>query len=420
MKFGKVSTVLLCLMLLTGLFIMGCQPGEEEAVERDYFKIGVITELTGELTYGGHVTKRGQDAWAAKINEIGGIEINGEKYKVELIYADAQSDPSIGADAAERLITEEKVDFLFGPYSSSVTLGVAPIADKYQIPLISGSAESPLIWQQHFEYTFGIIPPVTLFMINGGVNTLLTELEPAPTSIFIVGTDDAFSKAGAEMTRDFAEERGVEVVGFEIVPKGIDYMPIVMKAKTANPDIYLVSAHIIDHLENAKAAKEADFNPKAFLFHYGLTATDFYSELGADAENMFGSAVWAPELDFPCPLFGSTAGYVEHFQKLYNSTPDYTECSTAAIGIVCTAALQQMGATPPLTAEQKVQLKEVLEEIEITTCYGRTKFETEGEYFHCNTGVISLAMQVQNGKPVVVGPADLKLADPVYPRPPWR
>ncbi|HHX86768.1 MAG TPA: ABC transporter substrate-binding protein, partial [Firmicutes bacterium] len=60
------------------------------------------------------------------------------------------------------------------------------------------------------------------------------------------------------------------------------------------------------------------------------------------------------------------------------------------------------------------------EEIEVTSCFGKTMFETEGEFYHCNTGVTSLAIQIQGGKPVVVGPADVKLADPVYPRPAWK
>ncbi len=64
---------------------------------RDYFKIGVITSLSGGLATGGNITKQGYDLWAAKVNEAGGIEINGKKYPVKLIYGDAQSEPSQAA-----------------------------------------------------------------------------------------------------------------------------------------------------------------------------------------------------------------------------------------------------------------------------------------------------------------------------------
>ncbi|MCU0556615.1 MAG: ABC transporter substrate-binding protein, partial [Desulfobacterales bacterium] len=118
--------------------------------ERDFFKIGVITSLSGDLATGGNVTKRGYDLWAQAVNEAGGIEIKGKKYPVKLFYADAQSEPSQGASAAERLATQEKVDMVLGTYSSGVTLAVAPVLDKYKIPLITGSAESPMIWKQKF------------------------------------------------------------------------------------------------------------------------------------------------------------------------------------------------------------------------------------------------------------------------------
>ena len=73
---------------------------------RDYFKVGVVTELSGDLATGGNVTKRGYDLWAQAVNEAGGIAIGGKKYQVKLFYADAQSNPSQGAAAAERLITQ--------------------------------------------------------------------------------------------------------------------------------------------------------------------------------------------------------------------------------------------------------------------------------------------------------------------------
>ena len=91
------------------------------------FKVGVITELSGDLATGGNITKRGYDLWAQEVNAKGGIDIKGKKYKVELLYADAQSNPAAGAAAAERLITQEHVDFILGPYSSGVTLAVAPV-----------------------------------------------------------------------------------------------------------------------------------------------------------------------------------------------------------------------------------------------------------------------------------------------------
>ena len=159
------------LLLMVTLFVTSPLHAEDS---RNFFKVGVITELSGDLVTGGNITKRGYDLWAQEINAKGGIDIKGKKYPVKLVYADAQSNPAAGAAAAERLITQEKVDFILGPYSSGVTLAVAPVVDKYKVPMITGSAESPLIWRNKFKYTFGTIPPIN-FTGATSIKTL-TEL----------------------------------------------------------------------------------------------------------------------------------------------------------------------------------------------------------------------------------------------------
>ena len=104
------------------------QPRLEELEEkRDFFKVGVVTSLSGELVFGGAVTKRGYDLWAEAVNQLGGIDIEGKKYRVTLVYADDRGTPATAAVAGEQLITQEKVDFILGPYASGPTLALAPI-----------------------------------------------------------------------------------------------------------------------------------------------------------------------------------------------------------------------------------------------------------------------------------------------------
>src|SRR5690606_4324880 len=107
------------------------------------FKAGVITSLAGENILRGNLTQQGYDLGADAINEKGGVEVGGDRFKVSMFYGDDQSNPATGADAAERLIVQNEVDVLFGPYTSGSTIAVQPICQKYQVPMISGSAESP-------------------------------------------------------------------------------------------------------------------------------------------------------------------------------------------------------------------------------------------------------------------------------------
>ena len=91
------------------------------------FKAGVITSLSGDNILGGNLTKQGYDLWADAINAKGGVEVGGDRFKVAMFYGDDQSSPATGADAAERLIVQNEVDVLFGPYTTGSTIAARPL-----------------------------------------------------------------------------------------------------------------------------------------------------------------------------------------------------------------------------------------------------------------------------------------------------
>lgn len=400
--------------------ILSLVPFSAQAQEkRDFFKVGVVTSLSGELVFGGTVTKRGYDLWADSINKLGGIDIGGKKYKVNLVYADDQSTPATAVVAGERLITQEKVDFVLGPYASGPTLALAPITEKYKIPHITGSAESPLIWVKKFRYTFGTIPSVKL-TAQAIIGTLAKEVSPVPKTIGIVGIDDPFSKFTAEAFKAASEKVGLKVVKYEIVPEGSDYTPAISAIRALKPDIFAMGNHEKAAIEMMKIAKELRFNPSAFVQHYGMTTPDFRKGLGKDCEYVFGNAVWTPNMKHQSTiLFKTTKEYDDAFKAKFSSDPDYTEAGSTAAGIAFQEALRAIKATPPLNDAQKEALIGALEKLNIVTFYGQIKFATEGESYHCNAGLQPVALQYQGGKTVEVGPDKLRVVAPKYPTPPW-
>lgn len=412
-------TVLIGAVLLL-LLVAACAPAEvKPKVEaRDYFKVGVVTSLSGDLVLGGNITKRGYEYWADTVNEQGGIEIKGKRYRVELVFADAQSDPAQGAAAAERLIVEEKVDFILGPYSSSVTMGAAPIIEKYKVPHITGSAESPRIWKEGFRYTFGTIPAANL-MAPESVKTLVAT-DPNVKTIYVVGIDDPFASAVAEAFRDTAQKLGLEVVEYTLVPSGADLSPIVSKAKAAAPDVFAFGGHPENHIELVKVSKELGFSPKAVLIHWGVETADFLKGAGTLAEYVWGTTPWMPTSNYSDPLWGDTKAAVNGFNLRHGRVPDYTETASAATGVVFMEALKQIDTDgPPLDEREKEALVEALEKISVTTWFGPVSFERSGEFMHDNIGLTVLTLQIQDGKAMVIGPLDQREVEPRYPTPPW-
>lgn len=387
--------------------------------DRDNFKFGAVTSLSGDLRFGGNVTKRGYDLWADVVNRQGGLEVGGTSYDVEIEYADAQSSPSSGADAASRMIEQEEVDAVLGPFSSNVTLAVCPIMEQNSMPHITGSAESPQIWKEGFKYSFGTIPTVSI--IGREASSALLSLDPQPDSVYITGVNEPFSKATAESMRTAAEEAGVNISNYELFPRDTDYTNVVSEAKSAEPDLHLHGGHIGSHINLVSAAQELDYNPNGFLMHYGVNTGSYKEGVGGQGAHTFGATVWLPSVQRSGGvLFDSPQAYTEEAQAAYNSAPDYTQAGSTAAGIVYQEAFKQLGAEPPLTQDDKDELIGILEEIEVNTFYGDVTFETEGEFYHNNINTQTLLIQLgEDGSPKIVGPEEEAVDDATYPAPSW-
>jgi branched-chain amino acid transport system substrate-binding protein len=412
MKLGLVRV----LLFMVTLFVTSPLFAEES---RNFFKVGVITELSGDLVTGGNITKRGYDLWAQEVNARGGIEVKGKKYLVKLLYADAQSNPAAGAAAAERLITQEKVDFILGPYSSGVTLAVAPVVDKYKVPMITGSAESPLIWRNKFKYTFGTIPPIN-FTGATSIKTL-ADLKPAPKTIAIIGSNDAFSKATAEAYKAAAEAAHLKVLKYSIVPSGQDMTPLLSAVRSMKPDIIAFGGHDEEHVKFVKALRQIGYTPKALLMHCGITDKAFTDAVGKDGEQIFGTTCWTGTAKTKSKiLWPNAAAYAAASQKTYQNPGDYTQGGCSAAGIAFQVALQKIGAKPGMDEAMRVKLIEALETVDVQTFYGRVKFATTGEYYHANIGLDPLTIQIQNGKIMTVGPKASVEAAAQYPMKEWK
>lgn len=383
------------------------------------FKAGVITSLSGENILGGNLTKQGYDLWAEAINAKGGVEVGGDRFKVDMFYGDDQSNPATGADAAERLIVQNEVDVLFGPYTSGSTIAVQPICQKYQVPMISGSAESPNVWKAKPEFNFGIIPSVdTTSGLSLGV--LAKTSNPAAKTVAVIGVNEPFSKETGEGFRDGVKAAGLELVAYELVPPEGDLTPVISKIAALKPDVVAVGGHEEILINVVKTSKSLNYRPKALIMHYGITNPAFAQALGADADGVTGVVVWLPTVAYKDDVFGTAKEFSDMATKKLGGEPDYTAAGCAASGLVLGDALKRLGKKPALTPEDRVALKDAIAETDIQTFYGPIKFEKDGPHYHDNTQPVPVLVQIQGGKVVAVGPKEAAAADYIYPLPAWK
>lgn len=381
----------------------------------DTFKIGAVLELSGADSSGGQLAQRGYQFWVDTVNKAGGIKVGGKQYKVEMLSEDCQSQPSVGADAASRLITQKKVDALFGSYTSGVQLALNPICAKYQVPCIAGSAESPGNWSPKPAFTYGIIPSVDL-TADKALKLIVETGTPKPTSAAILGANEAFSKDAAAGFAQGAKEAGLRITHNSLFPPTADLSPIVSDIASQNPDIVAVGGHDTILINFVKACKAIGFSPKALIMHYGVTEPAFVDALKKDAEGVLGLVDWTPDFDYKDDVFGTAQEFAKNYKAKYHNAADYTGAGCAVSGEVLQLALAKLGKGPGLSQEDRVKLNDLIAKTDIKTFYGPVKFDSSGDHFHDNTQPPPLLVQIQQGALVAVAPADTKKGTLVYPR----
>src|SRR5262245_36998353 len=145
------------IILTAGIAVIAISPRLADAA--DVVKFGAPLALTGSLADEAKKQDVVWKMWLEKVNAAGGIDVGGTKYKVQLVQYDYQSDGQRAAQLAEKLITDDKVDFLLSPFGSGHTKIVANIAERYQTPIIACAASSESVFDQTQKYLFGTLSP---------------------------------------------------------------------------------------------------------------------------------------------------------------------------------------------------------------------------------------------------------------------
>jgi branched-chain amino acid transport system substrate-binding protein len=191
----------------------------------------------------GALAKQGYDFWAKTVNARGGVKIGSKAYTVQIIYYDDQSKPQISAELTDKLISQDQVSLLLGPYGSPATFADAAIAEKYRIPMVEANGAARKIFAQGYTYTFGILSPADEYA-TAMLKTALA-LRPAPETVAILAADDLFSLEVATAARDWAEQHGLRVVYFQKYPVGVaDLSAALTSIKARRPDVLIGSGHL--------------------------------------------------------------------------------------------------------------------------------------------------------------------------------
>jgi branched-chain amino acid transport system substrate-binding protein len=370
---------------------------------------GAPISLTGSTAKEGGLTRDGYDLWRDTYNKAGGINVAGKHYKIETKYYDDASNAQQSATLAEKLIKEDKVNFLLGPYGTSPTLQVSTVAEKNKIPMIEGNGAAESIFSQGYKYTFGVLSPAQNYL-RGVVDVALT-LDPKPTTVAVLSADDPFSVEVADAVKTYAEQKGLQVVYYQKYPNAsTDLRAPLTETKAKNPDLFLNSGHLQESVAIMQQSKELGFSPKGFAFSVGPSVPDFQTTLKDDANYVLGGTQWTAALKYQGEdLFKTPAAYNTQYMQAFSYEPSYQSADATACGVAFAKAIETAGSTDP------DKVRDAIAKLDFTSFYGQIKFDERG----INITKPMAVEQWQNGRRLTVWPADVAEARALWPLPAW-
>jgi branched-chain amino acid transport system substrate-binding protein len=387
-------------------------------------RIGLVFPTSGSMAALGADQNGGAKMMLNWANAHGGV--GGAKIKI--FEADSQSDPGVGATAAQRLIDRNRVQIIIGSYGSGIAQAMVPVAQRNRVLLWEVGAVSPTInkaGSPGFLRTVGASATYAAADIDFLENYLAGKLKkPAnQVTIAIAHEDGAFgSSVGNEIAAQ-AKAKGLNIVANEAYSEtSSDLTPVVLRLKAKQPDVLFITPLVASTPLFWQAARAQDFNVKAIVGSAGFSSSSFLAKFGAKGiEGVFDVEAPAVEYMKSDNLAGDARAVLDELRtqfKTQQGHPCLVHCGDGLGGTyvlvkdVLPRAIKS-GSLSMASIEAAAR-KTDIPDGGTPQGFG-VKFGAKGD----NERAKSYIMQWQGGKLRVVYPSTLAVADPIFPLPTW-
>ena len=377
----------------------------------DTIILGAALSATGVYTTDGGHTKKGYDFAVERINEKGGVKVGGKSYKLQIVYYDDESTPARGAQLAERLIQQDGIKFLLGPYSSGLTTAIAPVVEKYKIPMVEGNGAARELFTKGYRYTFAVLTSADQYLAES-VNLAADIAKkngraPSSVKVAIDVENDPFSLDVRLGVVETAKKHGMQVLIDDRLPPELNDMTATLtKVRAVKPDLLIVSGHAKGAATAMRQLGEMKINvPMLAMTHCDSAAIE--QKFPKEAEGTLCASQWEAAMSYKDNLFGSASDYARDFKAKYGYEPPYQAAESTASVMVFADAFQRGGSFEP----EKV--RDALAVTDMPTFYGPIKFDETGK----NVAKPMVLLQVQKAKYVPVAPTAYASGLFEYPKP---
>jgi len=396
-----------------GLALAAAQPAFAK-VEGDTIYLGAAISITGKYSTNGKNTLDGYQLAVKRINEMGGVKVNGKSYKLEIVYYDDESTSARGAQLVERLINQDGIKFVLGPYSSGLTKAIAPVTEKYKIPMVEGNGADRGLFENGYRYLFAVLN-TSDYYLREAVNLLAEQAKkhgkkPSDMRIAVAIENDNFSQDVRAGVLEDAKKYGMKVVIDDKLPPELNDMSATLtKVKALKPDLLVVSGHAKGAALGVRQVADQKVNvPMLAMTH--CDSAQITEKFGKASEYAVCASQWDDDLTYEDKWFGTAKNYGSRFAKEFGYVPPYQAAESTASVLVFVDAFQRAQSFDP----EKV--RDAIAETNLKTFYGPVKFDETGK----NVAKSMVLYQVQDGEYKVVAPSQWAQSKLIYPTPTWQ
>ncbi|MDH3472243.1 MAG: amino acid ABC transporter substrate-binding protein [Rhodospirillales bacterium] len=414
MKLTRTLTAAALGATALSLALAGATSGPAAAkVEGDTIILGSAISLTGKYSTNGIHAQNGYELAVKKINDMGGVKVGGKAYKLKVVYYDDESTPARGSQLAERLIKQDGVKYMLGPYSSGMTKAIAPVSEKYQIPMVEAEGASRSLFTQGYKYLFAVLSTSEQYLASAiGLAAEIAEKNgknPSDVRIAMAFENDPFSQDVRAGVMDDAKKYDMQIVIDDKLPRDLSDMSATLtKVRAVKPDLLVVSGHSKGAATAARQLKEMQIDvPMVAITH--CEAADIVGKYGAEStEGILCPTQWAETLSYSDGYFGTAAEFDAQFKAAfpgYNSVP-YQAAQAAAAVLVWKDAFERADSF------DVNKVRDAIAATDMETFYGGIKFAPEGN----NIAKPMVLRQIQDGGYAVVAPSKWASSEVRWPR----
>lgn len=364
--------------------------------------LGSAISFTGKYSANGIHASNGYNLGVKRVNEMGGVKVGGKTYQLEIKYYDDESTPARGAQLAERLIKQDGIKYFLGPYSSGLTKAIAPVTEKYKIPMVEAEGASRSLFTQGWRYIFAVLSTSEQYLASAvGLAAVINKKNgkaPGDVKVAMAFENDPFSLDIRAGVMDDAKRHGLKIVVDDKLPRELnDMTPTLRKAKALKADLLVVSGHSKGAATAGRQVVEMKVKvPMIAVTH--CEAAKLIKKFGAGVNGFLCPTQWAETLTYSGKHFGSAAEYDTLFKATfdgYKNVP-YQAAQASAAVLVWAEAFERANSF------DTEDLRDAIAATDMKTFYGNIRFSKAGN----NIAKPMVLRQIQNGKLNVVAPPE--------------